>query len=316
MRALLIVNPNATSTTSATRDLLAHALESRTQLTVAPTQRRGHAAELAQWAVETGMDVVVVHGGDGTVNEVVNGMLPAPDAWTDADLTAPRPRLAIIPGGSANVFARSLGIDSDPVVATNDVIDLLEVDTQRTVGLGHADGRWFLFTAGVGLDANVCRTMDRLREKGRTATPGRYLRVTVREFFAARGKEPMLTLELPGREPVSGVHYAMISNSSPWTFLNKRPIVTNPDTSFEKGLGVFAMRSTRVLGTLRVAERLLRGKPPVSKALARVDDVPRVVVRSTGPVGLQMDGDYVGQREVVQFTAVQAALRVIAPKLG
>ncbi|MBF6216471.1 acylglycerol kinase family protein, partial [Nocardia puris] len=78
MRTLLIVNPNATATTPATRDLLAHALESRTQLTVAHTPHRGHAAELAQWAATSEMDLIVVHGGDGTVNETINGFLPLP----------------------------------------------------------------------------------------------------------------------------------------------------------------------------------------------------------------------------------------------
>ena len=78
MRAVLIVNPNATSTTAAARDLLAHALESRVQLTVEHTNHRGHAVEIAQAARRDGIDVVIIHGGDGTVNEVVNGLLGAP----------------------------------------------------------------------------------------------------------------------------------------------------------------------------------------------------------------------------------------------
>ena len=106
MRAVLIVNPNATSTTPAGRDLLAHALESRTRLTVAHTGHRGHAIEIAQQAVEDNIDVVIAHGGDGTVNEVVNGLLGKPGRLPLGQL----PAVAVVPGGSANVFARSLGI--------------------------------------------------------------------------------------------------------------------------------------------------------------------------------------------------------------
>ncbi|OYV24142.1 MAG: diacylglycerol kinase, partial [Mycobacterium sp. 20-66-4] len=70
MRAVLIVNPTATSTTPAGRDLLAHALKSRLELTVEHTNHRGHGYELGQAAAANGMDLVVVHGGDGTVSGV------------------------------------------------------------------------------------------------------------------------------------------------------------------------------------------------------------------------------------------------------
>ena len=80
MRAVLIVNPTATSTTTAGRDLLAHALKSRLELTVEHTRHRGHGGEIAQAAVQDGVDLVVVHGGDGTVSNVVNGLLGTPRA--------------------------------------------------------------------------------------------------------------------------------------------------------------------------------------------------------------------------------------------
>ena len=95
MRAVLIVNPNATSTTPAGRDLLAHALESRVKLTIAHTESRGHAIDIAREAARDGFDVLIVHGGDGTVNEVVNGVLgecgttPHADAPPDASCLRP-----------------------------------------------------------------------------------------------------------------------------------------------------------------------------------------------------------------------------------
>ncbi|TQM30929.1 diacylglycerol/lipid kinase family protein [Nocardia bhagyanarayanae] len=312
MRTLLIVNPNATSTTPATRDLLAHALESRTQLTVAHTQHRGHAAELAQWASTNEMDLIVVHGGDGTVNETINGFLPLPElndgqAWI--------PRLGVIPGGSANVFARALGISPDPVTATNQLIDLLTLAHDRTIGLGLADDRWFTFSAGVGLDADVCEAIDASRAKGHAATPGRYVRTTVRQFFRAKRREPQIRIEIPGLEAVDEVHYAFVTNASPWTYLNATPVHTNPGTSFETGLGVFAVRSMAVLPTLLLARQLLAPNGnPKSRNLFRDDDVPSVHIETKEPIGLQIDGDFIGKRNVVDFTAVPDVLEVVAPQ--
>ncbi|MFQ6327074.1 diacylglycerol/lipid kinase family protein [Nocardia sp. CWNU-33] len=312
MRTLLIVNPNATSTTPATRDLLAHALESRTQLTVAHTQHRGHAAELAQWASTNEMDLIVVHGGDGTVNETINGFLPLPQL---NDGQAWLPRLGVIPGGSANVFARALGISPDPVTATNQLIDLLTLDSDRKIGLGIADDRWFTFSAGVGLDADVCEAIDASRANGRAATPGHYVRTTVRQFFRAKGKEPSVRIEIPGHAPVDGVHYAFVTNASPWTYLNSTPVHTNPGTTFETGLGVFAVRSMAVVPTLMLARQLLATNGhPKSRNLFREDDVPSVRIVAAEPIGLQIDGDFIGKRNMVDFTAVPDVLAVVAPQ--
>ncbi|ONM48088.1 diacylglycerol/lipid kinase family protein [Nocardia donostiensis] len=318
MRTLLIVNPNATSTTASTRDLLAHALESRTQLTVAHTQHRGHAAELAQWAATNRMDLIVVHGGDGTVNETINGFLPLPQV---DDGQAWRPRLGVIPGGSANVFARALGLKPDPVAATNQLIHLLSLDNgphgaqaDRRIGLGIADDRWFCFSAGVGLDADVCESIDSSRADGHAATPARYLRTTVRQFFRAKRAKPEVTLHVPGHEPVPGVHFAFVTNTNPWTYLNNAPVRTNPGTSFETGLGVFAVRSMAVLPTLALATQLLRpNADPKSRNLFRIDDVSSVRIETEEPIGLQIDGDFIGKRHVVDFTAVPDVLGVVAP---
>lgn len=318
MRTLLIVNPNATSTTGSTRDLLAHALESRTQLTVAHTQHRGHAAELAQWAATNEMDLIVVHGGDGTVNETVNGFLPLPEI---DDGQAWRPRLGVIPGGSANVFARSLGVQPDPVAATNQLIHLLSLDEKspgaqpdRRIGLGIADDRWFCFSGGVGLDADVCEAIDNSRADGHQATPARYVRTTVRQFFRAKRRKAHVTVHVPGYEPIPDVHYAFITNTNPWTYLNATPVRTNPGTTFESGLGVFAVRSMALLPTLRLATQLLRpDAKPRSGNLFRDDDIPSVRIETDEPLGLQIDGDFLGKRSVVDFTAVPDVLDVVAP---
>ncbi|MFC7447518.1 diacylglycerol/lipid kinase family protein [Rhodococcus daqingensis] len=315
MRALLIVNPNATSTTPAARDLLAHAVSSRVQVRVAHTTHRGHAGELARRAAVEGIGLIVVHGGDGTVNEVINGLLgaPHPDSMSEVAI-GPIPLIAVVPGGSANVFARSLGISADPVTATNQLIELLALRQSRRIGLAHCDNRWFTFNAGMGLDAQVCEAIDASRGNGHTATPSRYVRTAIRAFFRNRGTEPTLTVQVPGHDPVEGVHYAFVSNSSPWTYLNDRPVRINPETTFSTGLGVFAMATMGVPTTLKIVRQLLTpGAQPKGRNLFRVDDVPRVRITSSTPIALQMDGDYIGMRTDVEFVSVPDAISVVAP---
>jgi diacylglycerol kinase family enzyme len=315
MRALLIVNPTATSTTPAGRDLLAHALKSRLELTVEHTNHRGHGAELAQAAVEDGIDLVVVHGGDGTVSGVINGLLGRPGSTP----AGPVPAVAVVPGGSANVLARSLGISRDPVAATNQLIQLLDDyrrhQTWRRIGLIDCGEQWAVINAGMGIDAEVVAAVEAQRDKGVKVTPLRYWRVAIPLTIAFSRREAALTLELPGREPIPGVHFAWVSNTSPWTYSNNRPLVTNPGCTFESGLGVFALDGMKVFPTLSLVGQIcFKGPKPNAKQLVRDDDAAYLKVTSTGaPIASQFDGDYLGLRESMTFRAVPDALAVVAP---
>ena len=133
-------------------------------------------------------------------------------------------------------------------------------------------------------------------------------------MLASARKEPSLTLHLPDREPVSGVHFAFVSNSSPWTYANTRPVWTNPTTTFETGLGVFAITSMNVWANLRLVRQMLSRKPRIeANHLIRDDDLPWLRVTSDTPVACQIDGDYVGSARAMTFTAVPDALGVVAP---
>src|SRR5262245_41485811 len=161
MRALLVVNHKATTTSGRVRDVLVQALRSQVDLRVVHTERRAHAAALAAQAAAERLDVVVALGGDGTVNEVVNGLLTRgvrPDG----------PALAVVPGGSTNVFARSLGLPADWVEATGVLLEALRSKRTRSIGLGRADERYFTFFAGLGLDAEVISRVEHARHKGDT----------------------------------------------------------------------------------------------------------------------------------------------------
>jgi len=172
VRALLIVNPHATSTTQLRRDVIVRALSSAVELEVVQTRYRGHATSLAAAARTDGFGLVLTLGGDGTVNEAVNGILGdgAANHAAAAGNAASVPALAALPGGNANVFTRAVGLPADPVDATGQVLQALAEGRYRHVGLGLAGERFFTFNAGLGLDAEVVRAVDGHRARGRAAT--------------------------------------------------------------------------------------------------------------------------------------------------
>ncbi len=312
MRALLVVNHKATTTSSRVRDVLVHALRSEVDLQIAHTRRRGHAAALARQARADAVDAVVVLGGDGTVNEAINGLL---SDGTGSDV----PAFAVVPGGSTNVFARALGLPKDWVEATGVLLEALRLGRYRTIGLGRADDRYFTFCAGVGIDAEVVRRVERARLRGQTSTPLLYLRQTVNQYMLGTDhKDAPITLELDGEPPESGLANAIIQNTSPWTYFGDRPVDACPGASFDLGLDVMAMRELRLPSTAVTALRLLTrrhgdGDPagPHGRRVLRLHDVAAFTLRASEPLAFQLDGDYLGQRDKIRFTSVPAALRVI-----
>jgi diacylglycerol kinase family enzyme len=272
--------------------------------------------EIAQAASRDGVEVIIVHGGDGTVNEVVNGLLGPPGAQRPAVDTLPA--VAVVPGGAANVFARALGISPDPIEATNQLVDLIDGyrrgGSWRYVGLMDCGECWAVFTAGLGVDADVVAAVEAHRAKGRKVTAARYIRIGTREMLVKARAEPKLTVHLPDQEPIGGVYFAFVSNASPWTYANSRPIYTNPDTTFEGGLGIFAVTSMNVLANLRVVRQMWSKKPNIkARHLIRQDDLPWVRLTAAAPIACQVDGDYLGLRSEMLFTAVPNALAVVAP---
>jgi diacylglycerol kinase family enzyme len=306
MRALLVVNHKATTTSGRVRDVLVQALRSVVDLEVEHTRQRGHAASLAEQAAAAGVDVVVVLGGDGTVNEAVNGLLAH-------GVPASGPAFAVVPGGSTNVFARALGLPADWVEATGVLLEALREGRYRTIGLGRADDRYFTFCAGFGLDAEVIARVERARHKGGNHNTPLYLRALAGQYFfdTSRRAAP-ITLEQSGGEADENLAMVIVQNTSPWTYLGTRPIDPNPDASFDAGLDLLGMRALRVGGTARTAVQLLTGRPrgPHGRRVLRLHDVAEFGLRASEPVAFQLDGDYLGAREKVRFTAVPSALRV------
>ncbi|MFJ8109846.1 diacylglycerol/lipid kinase family protein [Streptomyces sp. NPDC096132] len=321
MRALLVVNPAATTTSARTRDVLIHALASEMKLEAVTTEYRGHARDLGRQAAESGnTDLVVALGGDGTVNEVVNGLLhsgPDPDRL---------PGLAVVPGGSTNVFARALGLPNDPVEATGALLDALREERERTVGLGVASGtpgtedeavpsRWFTFNAGLGFDAGVVGRVEQQRERGRRSTHALYLMQAVRQLLGEpERRRGSITLERPDADPVTDLVLSIVCNTAPWTYLGNRPVYASPKASFDTGLDVLGLSRLSTAAVARYGTQLLTSSPergPHGKHAHSFHDLDRFTLHSKVPLPLQMDGDHLGLRTSVTFTGVRRALRVI-----
>jgi diacylglycerol kinase family enzyme len=315
MRALLVVNPKATTTTERSRDVLVRALRSQVELTVEYTRRRGHAAALTRAAAESGVDVVVTLGGDGTVNEAVNGLMNAENALAGGTV-APAyrlPALAVVPGGSTNVFARALGLPRDWVEGTGAILAGMRDGRYRVIGLGRADDRYFTFCAGLGLDAAVVRRVEQARLRGRTSTPALYVRSMIGQLLTREDrKSPPLSLERPGEPAETDLGTVIIQNTAPWTYVGDRPINPNPDASFDRGLDVLALRQLKVGSTARTVRQMAsRRGDPHGRQVLRLHDQAEFTVVAERPQPFQLDGDYLGERQKVHVMSVPQALRVI-----
>ena len=338
MRALLIANPYATSTTAVRREVITRALASELDLSVVQTRYRGHARHVAEGAARDGYELVLTLGGDGTVNEVVNGMLragsppaagqaaTAPPSAAQPGATQPgatqpgatppgahAPIFAPLPGGSANVFTRSLGLPADLVDATGQILGALQERRTRSIGLGLADRRYFCANAGLGLDAEVVRVVEGLRARGRGASAAMYVLAAVRQFCAVTNRRvPALSLERDGAPALNGLFLGIVSNSSPWTYLGQRPVLASPRAGFDTGLDLLALRTLGTLRTLNLVRQMLNhGSGPSGRHVVSLHDQPVLTFRATRPVAFQVDGEYVGEREHVELRSIPNALRVL-----
>ena len=328
MRALLVVNPRATTTSTRTADVIVQALSHELALEVTFTTHRGHGRELGHWALDNRLDAVIALGGDGVVNEVLNGILrDGPGSKV--------PALGVIPGGSANVFSRALNVPTDPVEATGVVLRSVREGRYRLIGLGHIrtddDERWFTVNAGMGLDATIIDAMEGQRRAGHRATPARYLATTIREYFARREGATM-ELTRPGVAGSTRVVLAIVQNTSPWTYFGTFPIDPCPHASFETGLDVFALRRLGPITTARAARRMLAAAQSGTRAGSSIltwhdqrsftvsveqSSEPSELEQSGEPapapveVPVQVDGESLGRTTRAVFTAHPEALMVM-----
>lgn len=319
MRAMLLVNPKATTTNRRTRDVLIGALGGCMNLTVEETAYRGHAAQLSRKAHASGFDVVAVLGGDGTINETVNGLLDADDSRSGEEdgSAVDRPALLVIPGGSANVFARALGLPNNPVEAVGAVLEALRDDRRRTVGLGQAiwddRRRYFTFCSGLGYDAEVIRAVEGMRGTGRRATPARYVNTALHHYLSTDKRHAAMTVEGPDVPPTGNVFMAIVSNTSPWSYVGSRAVCPTPWAGFETGLDMLGLQRLGLPSMLHLIPQIIgaRDTLPTGRHLVQLHDEREFTLHAERPVAFQLDGDYLGEVERVTYRSVPKALQVL-----
>jgi diacylglycerol kinase family enzyme len=292
---LLIVNTVAQTVTRYARDVIAGALSSEFRVEIGETKGPGHAGELATAAAERGIDLVVALGGDGTVNEVANGLAGTPVP------------MAVLPGGGANVFARSLGLPRDAVDAAGILLERLH-EPPRRVPLGRAGDRWFLANAGVGIDAAIVRRVEERQLAKRLAGDLSYAWSGLRVLFSEYDRHtPHLRVRL-GDTEVDGVFSTMVQNVDPYTYLGDRSIRFCAGASLEGGLDAVAFRTLRTTLITRVLLRAVRSGKPARRAAAYGHDLAFVRIEADLPMPLQVDGEYVGEVEAISIESVPGAL--------
>jgi diacylglycerol kinase family enzyme len=316
MRAELIINPRATTTSARVIDVLVHAFADELDLHVTMTTHPGHAYKIGEQSRLDRTDLVITLGGDGVIHEVVNGLLtdgPGPDV----------PMLATIPGGSGNVFVRALGLPLDPVETAGEILESLREKSVRTIGLGrvHTDigSRWFVANAGLGIDAEIIEAMEQQRAAGHTATPTRYLRTSLRQYLARTNrKHPALTITRAGGPPLEKVFLAIVQNTAPWTYFGRWPIDPCPQADFDAGLDLFALRGLGLPTALRAARRMIWSVPAGStrRSIVVWHDQTTFTVTADRPIPLQTDGESAGRVRKAEFWSVPEALRTVAPPLA
>ena len=306
MTIVIIANPHATGVTTELLGTVVDVLERANSVDVRKTTVPGEASKLADAAVRaSGTQAVIAVGGDGTVNEVVNGLLAA-------NFGDGIPPLGVVPAGATNVFARSLGFPNDPIQAATMLRMLLEAGSNHKIGVGRVAERYFTFCAGVGLDAAVIEHVHRQRARGEPSTLSRTAFAAARQLLSAQ--RPQLDLALPNAKCVNGLAWLVVTNTDPWTYVYRKPLRPTPHASFDLGLDIYALDA---LGPLRLARSLVqmsrRHPRHDGKGIQTAHNLSNFDIQSIDPVAVQVDGESLARSSHLRFTSVPLALPVIAP---
>jgi diacylglycerol kinase family enzyme len=307
---LLIVNPYATTVSDRLKNLVVYALQGRYEVETVATEAQNHATEIGREVRDHGYDIVVAFGGDGTLNEVANGL-----AGTDVPVS-------VLPGGSTNVVCRTLGIPNDVVDATEHLLALVDEWAPRKIDLGGADDRHFVFCCGGGRDATVVKRVDAHPRLKSRAGPYYYSWAAVSAFYRQLMVSPVrLGLEIDGQTS-EGVT-ALAQNSDPFTYFASRPVRVCEGVDIDDGtlsLGVLRRAAQRDMPTL--IPRLFSTKRPAARhrQIEHFEGVSAATVTSMSetkdgvirPFPVQVDGDYIGERTRLELSVSPGALTIVA----
>jgi diacylglycerol kinase family enzyme len=301
LRLLLIVNSFASSVTAKDTVTVHQRLSQYHDVQVVETNRRGHATRFAEDAARRGIDVVVAYGGDGTLNEVATGV-----ATTDT-------ALAVLPGGSTNVFARTLGMPNDATQAVEQIIDALERRDISPIGLGRANGRYFTFHTGLGYDAAVVEWVERRAWLKRYFGHPLFVAAALKTFFVDFDrKRPHFSIEFDDGSAIEEGFFSVVMNTNPYTYLGNRPLDLVPSTTLSSGLSVVTFTTMKPSHILRTLGSALRGGGVQERPWLDIHtNVSRLVASDSRSFPHQLDGDYLGDVRKVEFEHVPDALRLV-----
>jgi diacylglycerol kinase family enzyme len=302
-RMLIIVNPYAATVSDRLRHLVVYALQGRFEVDAVDTEARGHATELCREAAHEGYDVVVAFGGDGTVNEAANGLLGSPTP------------LCCLPGGSANVFGKMLGIPGELVDATEHLLAMADDWRPSKVDVGVVNGRCFTFSSGLGLDASVVARVDAnpLRKARLGAYYFTWIAVTtfVRRYLV---RPPRLQVDAGSRR-LEGVT-VIVQNGSPFTYFEDRPIEIADGATLNSSALVGAVLHRATVASMPfLAWRALSRRARVAnhRHVTALPEMSQLTVRTADerPLPLQVDGDYLGEVVEARYSIMPRALNVV-----
>jgi len=304
-RMLVIVNPYATTVSDRLRNLVVYALGSRYAVEAIDTQEQGHATQICREAASEGYDVVVAFGGDGTVNEAANGLVGSP-----TPLTA-------LPGGSTNVWARTLGIPNDVVDATEHLLRIADEWEPRRVDLGRVNDRHFVFASGIGLDASVVERVDSHPRRKARFGAWYYSWAGVTIFNRRYLVNPPRVRVRTGDRSLEGVT-VVVQNSDPFTYFRRRPIRVVEPAGLDTGsLSVAVLKRATALELPTLIPRLLSGKATSVMRHRQVEPLPELAgihieALDDRPFPVQVDGDYIGEFAEVEFGVRPAGFVVVS----
>ena len=310
MKVMLLVNPYASGVDWKSRMAANSAFVGEHDLTTVETTKRDDATAVAAQAAEDGFEVVVVLGGDGTLNEAANGLAGTSTA------------LAALPGGSTNVFARTIGMAPKVTRAAPQLAAALaRGDAVRSFGLGtvnasnSVNARHFLFHLGVGYDAAVVAQVERRSSLKRKIGQAIFVYASFATYFRHYDhRRPSFAVHFPDGTSVDGF-FTICLNTNPYTYLGARPLYVTPDTGPDRGLVTITTRKLKVRTLLTLFGSAL-GKGKILRRSKQVDyhaDLPSLTVRGHKPFPHQVDGDYLGEAEELQVSHGQASIRLVVP---
>jgi diacylglycerol kinase family enzyme len=303
-RMLIIVNPYATTVSDRLKNLVVYALRGSYEVDAIDTEARDHATALTAEAAAQGYDVVVAFGGDGTVNEAANGL-----AGSDTPLTC-------LPGGRANVYCRMLGIPNDVVDATEHLLRIADDWRPRRVDIGHVNGRKFVFSAGVGLDASVVERVDAHPRLKARLGEWYYTWTGVNTFTRRYLVHPPRLEATVAEERIAGVT-TIVQNAAPYTYFGSRPVEMAEGATLTSGdLAGLVLERARPTVVPTIIWRALSTRSRVvrHRQIHAFTAVRELSVRSLDdrPLPVQVDGDYIGDMHEAAFGVIPRGITVVS----